>query len=342
VLSDGNRQSEAEWHAYIAAVYGAPLPVGETLDLNALTWFYTGLAMPTAAPTAAHAAQCDERKCTSLGNDCCAPGTQPRTCSGGWMAINLEGDCFGHADARYTCCSPDADAGAVRVADLRSKGSNSPPARLIRDSPCLGICVVGLSTPTYEGTPWVGRGTAASAHFAEIGYFVRRPLISPSDIRSCTRLEVGHLRTTYKGGEKGVSWFFHNVGSGVFLDCAQLPTRGRIGAYRDRKDFGRVEGEHWANDESFPSQWMRRRNVAMIVFTQADFAQYGFRAGANPRTEIIVRHRQDSSSEVHMGERGVCLEASSIGIKTFAGWHGSRACDCRPLNKGGYSFLRCA
>ena len=32
----------------------------------------------------------------------------------------------------------------------------------------------------------------------------------------------------------GVSWFFHSVGSGVWLDCRELPVRGRIAAYRSR------------------------------------------------------------------------------------------------------------
>ena len=79
-----------------------------------------------------------------------------------------------------------------------------------------------------------------------------------------------------------------------------------------------------------------------LVSTQADFAHYGFDSGANPRTEIIVRHENEWSREVDAGERGVCLDTRGVSIKTFSGWHGSQRCNCQPLRKAGYSFLNCA
>jgi len=50
------------------------------------------------------AALCDDSACTDNGNDCCAPGTQPRTCSGGLVPVDLSGLCFGRSYSSYTCC----------------------------------------------------------------------------------------------------------------------------------------------------------------------------------------------------------------------------------------------
>lgn len=41
VLSDANRRTERRWHAYVQRVYGAPLPIGQELDLNTFTFFYS-------------------------------------------------------------------------------------------------------------------------------------------------------------------------------------------------------------------------------------------------------------------------------------------------------------
>jgi len=73
---------------------------------------------------AAELARCDESKCTSVGNDCCAPGSQPRTCSGGFTSVDLSGDCFGHVNARYTCCPEDVDTAAVSAADDAARWSD--------------------------------------------------------------------------------------------------------------------------------------------------------------------------------------------------------------------------
>ena len=43
----------------------------------------------------------------------------------------------------------------------------------------------------------------------------------------------------------GVSWFYHAVGSGIFLPCASLPVPGAILAYRNRIAFAEERGEAW-------------------------------------------------------------------------------------------------
>ncbi len=81
-----------------------------------------------SAAAAAALASCDESACTSVGNDCCAPGNQPRTCSGDLTSVDLEGDCFGHVNARYTCCPATVDAEQVRSADASGRQWTVPDA----------------------------------------------------------------------------------------------------------------------------------------------------------------------------------------------------------------------
>lgn len=282
VLSDANRRTERRWHAYVQRVYGAPLPIGQELDLNTFTFFYS-------------------------------------------------------TDGLRDVWNDDEDESAFDA-----------PTRLLRASPCLAVCEVALGTTTYDGTPWIGKdypGAFVAAHeFGKIGFFVRRAAwAAPEAFKSCHRLEVSHVRSSYKGGEKGLSWLFHTSGSGVFLDCTQLPTRGRVGTYRSRLDFQRVEGQRWENDEGFPRWWMRANSVAMIIFTQADFGVYHFSSGghASARAEILVLHENEWATELSGGERGVCLNGDGIHLKTFAGWQGERHCTCQPLQRQRNSYLHC-
>ena len=68
----------------------------------------------------------------------------------------------------------------------------------------------------------------------ELGFFVHRPFLTRDAAQNCDRLEVMHVRTEWLGGERGVSWFFNAVGSGVFLDCHDLPQDGDVQVYRNR------------------------------------------------------------------------------------------------------------
>ena len=68
---------------------------------------------------------CQESYCTSLGDDCCAPGDQPRTCSNDFVSVNLGADCFGHENAAYLCCP----AGTVKPPPLPIGGGEPAPGR---------------------------------------------------------------------------------------------------------------------------------------------------------------------------------------------------------------------
>lgn len=236
-----------------------------------------------------------------------------------------------------------ARAGAVEYAD-----GNAPTQLLRSPHHCLSVCEANLNEPTYEGSPWVCKAPprvfGACHAFLSIGFFVRRSVWSePTAFEQCSRIEVSHVLTTFNGGEHGVSWFFHTVGSGIFLDCTQLPTRGRTVVYRDRRDFSRVEHRQWENDRDFPKTWMGANGVAMIIFTQADFAIYGLSSPGHrsPRAEILVKLENNEASELGGGDRGVCLEGPGLRVKLFAGWHGATRCVCSPLHKGGNDFLHC-
>jgi hypothetical protein len=231
-----------------------------------------------------------------------------------------------------------ARAGAVEDAD-----GNAPTQLLRSPHHCLSVCEANLNEPTYEGSPWVCKAPprvfGACHAFLSIGFFVRRSVWSePTAFEQCSRIEVSHVLTTFNGGEHGVSWFFHTVGSGIFLDCTQLPTRGRTVVYRDRLEFSSVN-QRWEDDRVFPYSWMGANGVAMIIFTQEGFKIQG--NDAPPRTEILVRLENRRAVELDGGDRGVCLEGPGLRVKVFAGWHGASRCACTPLHKGGYVFLHC-
>ena len=102
--------------------------------------------------------------------------------------------------------------------------------------------------------------------------------------------EVMHVRTDWLGGEHGVSWFFHAVGSGVFLDCKRLPRDGRIAVFKDRLDWCSKHGNvDWVMDENVLGA-MERDGASLYIFTAAGFSVFG-QAGNNPSTEIIVVRR---------------------------------------------------
>jgi hypothetical protein len=234
-----------------------------------------------------------------------------------------------------------ARAGAVEDAD-----GNAPTQLLRSPHHCLSVCEAKYGESTYEGSPWVHAQERTKVNpgyvFLAIGFFVQRSVWSePSAFEQCSRIEVSHVRSSFSyggAGERGVSWFFHTVGSGIFLDCNQLPTRGRTVVYRDRLEFSRVE-QPFENDQVFPYTWMGANGVAMIIFTQEGFKNNG--KDAPPRAEIIVKLENNRASELAGGDRGVCLEGPGLRVKVFAGWHGASRCACSPLHKGGYVFLHC-
>ena len=126
-----------------------------------------------------------------------------------------------------------------------------------------------------------------------------------------------------------MSWFFHAVGSGIFLDCKHLPTAGKIVAYTDRNEWvQRHNGQDWgAEGDKHVLEVMEREDVAMLAFTAAGFAYFGD-AGRNPSTEFVVRHRDSGSAELS-SPKGSCLnEDPKVGIRLLTGLNRSIRCRC--------------
>jgi len=201
-------------------------------------------------------------------------------------------------------------------------------ATLFAENPCLRICTLESwphRQPVYDGSPFVG-DSGPEMRMNALGFFVHREFITPEEVMSCERLEVMHLRTVWLGGEQGVSWFFNTVGSGVFLDCHDLPRDGGVVVLRNREEWEHEHHREWPLDPHIRDV-MEDEGSKLMVFTAADFSVFDT-DGTNPSTEIIVRHRDSESSEA-TSDRGSCLDDDDIGIRFRTGVYGGLACRCR-------------
>lgn len=226
---------------------------------------------------------------------------------------------------------------------------------LLNTTPCLRVCSIDVQGMVYEGTLWTG--TTGPENVKTMGgVFVARPFLLPSSIPSCITLEVTHRSNQdWTGAEVGVSWFFHTVGSGVFLNCHQLPRssrssssssrgeeRRRIVAFRTRSDIVAALGS-WPETEGGVgmTNFMDDHDLSMLVITEADYSiQRG--VGHNPRTEIVVRQNQNAPiSDWYGGHteddapHRSCLSDEPFGMAgTFTtGLTGTRPCVCVPSDR---------
>ena len=87
--------------------------------------------------------------------------------------------------------------------------------------------------------------------------------------RTVARWNNRHLR---RNDRQQVNWFFHTVGSGIFLNCHELPVRGgSIVAYTRRSDFG---DSAWPGDGGATlARYMDERNLAMMYVSRAHVGQ---------------------------------------------------------------------
>lgn len=192
--------------------------------------------------------------------------------------------------------------------------------------PCTAICRMATSQgPKYDGTPWIGQfGPEGPNQTGAYGFFVHRPFLSVEEAVGCTRLEVMHVAARWLGGpERGGSWFFHTVGSGIFLDCDELRRRGRIIAFKNRFSPGAPPHDGAKTDLLLP-KWMEAHGVSMVVYTEADFRKH-----LNPRTEILVRHMHLGHHE-YENDRGACLDHPTINVPLRTGFEGQLSCRCIP------------
>lgn len=226
---------------------------------------------------------------------------------------------------------------------------HAPATQAVRDllstHPCLQVCASGVDARMYEGSPWVGeRGPEGPDGVGQVGFFVARPFPLPRSVRDdCTRLEVMHAYTEWAGAEIGISWFFRTVGSGVFLDLTDPPTAGGVAAYTSRAHFAADTGREWPGDFSASvAGYMREAGLAVIVITEATYAQTMDPATRNPRTEILVLQAQAKADEwgkpwgEPRGEDSLpgrsCLSDAPMGFRFKTGVRASIACACTPAS----------
>ena len=85
----------------------------------------------------------DNTKCTSVGEDCCAPNGEAATCQGGFFPIKTGVGCFGFREGAYVCCS-EPEGICRSTADCRSQPD------------CVGQMVVCHEGTCYKGNQDAG------------------------------------------------------------------------------------------------------------------------------------------------------------------------------------------
>ena len=144
----------------------------------------------------------------------------------------------------------------------------------------LNMTSVCIDEWNYNGvvgrdTAWVGWRTGVQAGWPEsmagvFGFFVNRMV---PDLERERWLEVTHVPLH----EAGVTWLYHTVGSGIFIDMNLLRSRGKILQIDTRFDwkFG-----HWSET---PYDNMAQHNLSVIIIGR------GLLSVGAPRTEVIVK-----------------------------------------------------
>jgi hypothetical protein len=183
----GGDVDHPEWRAYVKWVYGEDVPQGQTLDLNAFSWFYS------TAP---------------LG-----PALRPLDHNDTSQALPLH--------TAWNCA--------------------------------------GLFQPECK--------------FSSYGFFVTQPApdASAEAWTSSGRIEV--LRIQFP--EVGAAWFYHAVGSGVFLNLDALPTRGSVSVSR-----GLPEDWRGGLFDDTAAAYMLDHGCSLLIMTHRF---------ADARSEIVVR-----------------------------------------------------
>ena len=102
--------------------------------------------------------ECDDNYCTSVGDDCCAPGDEAATCRGGMQPARLYGQCFGFGSASYTCCPHGSSALAAHQAAaqeivqlLNSRFRDAVPSS---DPKQMGVILHSTDGFEAEGVSW--------------------------------------------------------------------------------------------------------------------------------------------------------------------------------------------
>jgi hypothetical protein len=143
----------------------------------------------------------------------------------------------------------------------------------------IDVCSVNsiyiYRTKFKDNLPWIGI-YGPEKTLGKYGFFVTRPL--QTIFQSYRRLEVLRVKNSV-GLEHGCCWFYHTVGSGVFL---KKPKNVMI--LKDRNNWPILNAMCLFNEMSKSAhKFLLKKNIACLIFTHAFRCYNGI-----PRTEIII------------------------------------------------------
>eukprot|EP00747_Dinoflagellata_sp_TGD_P188504 gnl/TRDRNA2_/TRDRNA2_47624_c0_seq1.p1 gnl/TRDRNA2_/TRDRNA2_47624_c0~~gnl/TRDRNA2_/TRDRNA2_47624_c0_seq1.p1 ORF type:complete len:327 (-),score=9.93 gnl/TRDRNA2_/TRDRNA2_47624_c0_seq1:23-1003(-) len=182
------------------------------------------------------------------------------------------------------------------------------PLNISKDKIKQVHCVLDASENTppgniegHDGMAWIGApSTAPEEYLSEIGFFVERP--KRKGIHLETRVEVMHVGTNINEAG-GVKWFYHTIGSGIFLDLDSLrQTHGKVHQLDSLNTNPDTIADEMKTPGALPNQPFA---LSTLILTRGSACCLS----GGPRTEIIVREEpaNDSSSASWLSDpKGSC------------------------------------
>ena len=105
----------------------------------------------------------DQTKCTSSGQDCCAPNGEAATCQGGFFPIRLDTGCLDHSEGAYVCCS-EREAGACPAGSFVDNTKCTSSGGLSGQPDCCAPSLFDEAATCQGGFFPIRLGTACSIY----------------------------------------------------------------------------------------------------------------------------------------------------------------------------------
>lgn len=183
-------------------------------------------------------------------------------------------------------------------------------------------------TNFMDNLPWIGiygPEKTLGAH----GFFVKRPVRSA--LLSQRRLEVLRVRDSV-GVERGCCWFYHTVGSGVFVG---RPNRLMI--LKDRNNWPALKAHCLFNEMGKSAhKFLVQRGIKCLIFTRAFQCYNGI-----PRTEVIILDDNFSGTATDLSltftqglfdiRKAIPCDTNVLQLKPFKTKHSSCLLENQPI-----------
>ena len=137
-----------------------------------------------------------------------------------------------------------------------------------------------------------------------VGFLVTRELPRMQERVEVIRTQMPRANANmWESGEEKCAWFYHAIGSGMFIDCVQPRT------LESRECFISQVGEAWrCDDDDFVHDVLLRHGISCVAFNTPPFSKL-------PKREIIIRLTTPNKStcpirvEFQNGETCVCKDS---------------------------------